>query len=149
MLSLSAPDDRRQKLQPGPVRKFHQAVHDLVHRLPLDYTAAGTNWSAADADGWMTYSQAVEPGASTESLDIKITFPDAKQGDNYNVVVVYQSTPAQYDSQGNPTPDWSQVLDEATEKEGMSPPFLSFISYAILNSYHDYSSTVHTLWQNF
>ena len=85
----------------------------------LEYTAAGTNWSAADADGWMTYSQAVEPGASTESLDIKITFPDAKQGDNYNVVVVYQSIPAQFDSQGNPTPDWSQVLDEATEKEGM------------------------------
>jgi len=85
----------------------------------LKYTTAGTNWSAADADGWMTYSQAVEPGASTDSLDISITFPDAKQGDNYNAVIVYQSTPAQSDSQGNPTPDWSQVLDEATEKEGM------------------------------
>lgn len=85
----------------------------------LVFTAAGTNWSAADADGWMTYSEAVEPGASTERLAISAEFPEAKQGDNYNVVVVYQSTPAQYDNQGNPTPDWSQVLDEATEKEGM------------------------------
>ena len=86
----------------------------------LDYTATGINWGAADSDGWMLYGQPVDPGGKTEELVVNITFPtvqsaDAPDGavidDNYNVIVVYESTPVQYDEAGNPYADWSIKLD--------------------------------------
>ena len=95
----------------------------------LEYAAAGTGWSGPDAEGWYTYADAVAPGGTTAALDVTITFPkvetdedgkikDSEYGTNYNVVVVYESTPAQYDENGQPKPDWNLVLDTVVEERG-------------------------------
>ena len=66
MFALSAPDDRRQDLDPGPLRKFHDLVHHLVYCLLFDlrknllkmlssknicsyvYASSGVNESSSD-----------------------------------------------------------------------------------------------------
>ena len=40
MLSLSSPDDRRKKLDPGPFRKMQDRIHHFIDRLPADLPAA-------------------------------------------------------------------------------------------------------------
>ncbi len=94
----------------------------------LTYTGEG--WEAG-ADGYYYYNTIV-PGTTTAEdgtvvksrttqLDVLITFPeDAKEGDDCNVVVIYESVPVQYDSDGNPVApqavDWSgKVLTGRTE----------------------------------
>lgn len=85
----------------------------------LPTTIAGSGWTAAD-DGWYYYGPAIAPGGTSEDLTVTIQFPTirstdepngAEIGDNYNIIVVYESTPAIYDAQGNPAPDWSYILD--------------------------------------
>jgi len=94
----------------------------------LAYTGEG--WQAG-ADGYYYYNAAVpgittaEDGTVTKSqttqLDVLITFPEeAEEGDECNVVVIYESIPVQYDSDGNPlapqAADWSgKVLTGRTE----------------------------------
>ena len=100
-------------------------VRAKVFAEPLEWTAAGEGWSAAD-DGWFVYAEAIDPGASTEELTVEITFPRVKSeteptgavyGDTYNVDIVYESTLARYDEQGNPVPDWDNVLDSKAEHD--------------------------------
>ena len=89
-------------------------------------TVSGEGW-AAEGD-WYVYGEAVDPGDSTTPLDVEITFPTRKKadkdpkgyeiGDNFNVVVVYESTPAKYDENNNPAPDWSLVYDTVAEERG-------------------------------
>lgn len=97
-------------------------------RYELTYTGEG--WQAG-TDGYYYYSSAV-PGTTTAEdgtvlksqttqLDILINFPeDAKEGDDCNVVVIYESLPVQYGSDGSTLPpqaaDWSaKVLNGRTE----------------------------------
>lgn len=87
---------------------------------------SGEGWTA-EGD-WYVYGEAVDPDKSTAPLDVKITFPSRKKadkdpkgyeiGDNFNVVVVYESTPAKYDKNNNPAPDWSLVYDTVSEERG-------------------------------
>ncbi len=87
--------------------------------LPVEIS--GTKWSAEpDEDGWYVYSEIIPGGEQSEELLGKITFPaDAEDGDNYNIVVVYEATPVQYDADGNPLePDWTLVLDDGMSEGG-------------------------------
>jgi hypothetical protein len=85
--------------------------------LPVDI--AGTNWSGPNDEGWYEYSEIVPIGKDAEELTVTITFPDgATEGDNYNVIVVYESTPVQYKSDGTPYADWSYILDREAAKGG-------------------------------
>lgn len=93
---------------------------------PVECQVAGEGWSGPE-DGWYYYGEAVAPGGKTTVLDAKITFPKAKEsgaaegaevGDNFNVIVVYESTPAVYDENGNPAPDWNNVLDSGEDEGG-------------------------------
>ena len=64
---------------------------------------------------------AEKEGRVTSELLVKFEEPeDAKEGDDFNVVVVYESTPVLYDEKGDPYPydkaDWNQILD--VEEEG-------------------------------
>ena len=80
-------------------------------------TVSGEGWTA-EGD-WYVYGEAVNPGESTAPLDVKITFPEGYEiGDNFNVVVVYESTPAKYDENNNPAPDWSLIYDTVAEERG-------------------------------
>ena len=93
----------------------------------LSTTVSGASWSGPDGEGWYVYGDAVDPGKETTSLDIAIKFPPVKSateptgavvGDNYNVVVVYEAIPAQYNADGTPIYDWSFILDSGTESGG-------------------------------
>lgn len=104
-------------------------------------TIAGTNWVGPRDDGWVYYTEVVEPGSQTEELLVKIVFPvnpstnltneeggkalegnatpeqraaleaaaeeaANREGENFNVIVVYEATPAQYDADGNLLDPW-------------------------------------------
>ncbi len=78
---------------------------------------SGEGWTA-EGD-WYVYGEAVDPDKSTAPLDVKITFPSGYEtGDNFNVVVVYESTPATYDENNKPAPDWSLAYDTVAEERG-------------------------------
>ena len=78
--------------------------------IALNYSGEG--WSAGD-DGWYYYYPAVIAGASSKPLLVSISnYPKALDaGDNFNVIVVYESTPAKYNADGSPDPDWTMTLD--------------------------------------
>ncbi|MCI9336129.1 MAG: hypothetical protein HFH93_01075 [Lachnospiraceae bacterium] len=93
-------------------------------------TYEGEGWQAG-ADGYYYYNSVVPGITSTEDgtvsksqtsqLDIRIAFPeDAEEGDDCNVVVIYESMPVQYDADGNilgsQAADWSvQVVTGGME----------------------------------
>ena len=103
---------------------------DELGASPLTFSnRAETKTVNFTADGdWYVYGEAVDPGKSTAPLDVTITFPTRKKadndpsgyeiGDNFNVVVVYESTPAKYDKNNDPAPDWSLVYDTVSEERG-------------------------------
>ena len=77
----------------------------------LPFTAAGSNWTTEpDANGWYYYETELAAGAETEELTVGITFPTVKSeeepngavyGDNYSVIVLYESVPVIHDEEGN------------------------------------------------
>ncbi len=53
----------------------------------------------------------MNPGEETPELLVKIKdHPKDENGQEFNVVVIYESTPVRYDENGNPYFDWSQKL---------------------------------------
>jgi hypothetical protein len=67
--------------------------------VTLEYTAA-TGWTLAD--GWYEYDTILQPGDEATGLTVKITFPKGYEGDQKNVVVLYESAKVTYDADGNP-----------------------------------------------
>jgi hypothetical protein len=67
--------------------------------MTLDYS--GDNWSDG-GDGYWYYNGYIGNGESTTVLNVEIkNIPaEVKAGDNFNVVVIYETTPVQYDSDG-------------------------------------------------
>ena len=64
---------------------------------------SGADWEYCDEDGYYYYKKVLAGGSSTTSLCIYIDkIPVmADEGDNFNVVVVYETIPVQYDDMGN------------------------------------------------
>lgn len=97
-------------------------------KYPIEYGEPGgaTNWSQA-ADGYYYYTGnggILNPGETTPQLDLMIrrvpsTDPSTgvapQLGDGFNVVVVYETTPVQYKSDGTAVDpeaaDWSVKLE--------------------------------------
>ena len=72
---------------------------------------SGTGWTGPDAQGWYYYGPTLPGGGSTEPLYVKINnVPAAEEELQFNVVVVYESTPVQYDETGKPYPDWTMKI---------------------------------------
>lgn len=79
-------------------------------------------------DGYWYCGEVVEAGKSTPVLDIKIENIPVKdendpesgpqEGDTFNVIVVYESTPVRYDAAGNPSANWEEILEVKTEGGG-------------------------------
>jgi len=109
------------------------------NKLPIT-SIRGTGWSAKDAgdwgydvgDGWYYYGSSSDgrgltplaPGDTTEELLVVFNFPQIQSadqpegipdGDNYNAIIVYESTPVQYDAEGNPYADWNIAANVASE----------------------------------
>ena len=91
----------------------------------LTYVAEGEGWSSTpDADGWYYYDGEVAPGSQTSEMLATFTFPTVKSddepdgavyGDNYSAIVIYEATPAVYDTNGNPAPVWDYDWDANQE----------------------------------
>lgn len=79
----------------------------------LGADASGTNWSGQIV-GWYDYSEPLPAGAETEPLNVTFTLTrgydetenptGARNDDEYNIVVVYESIPVSYDADGNELP---------------------------------------------
>ena len=85
--------------------------------VALGANASGTNW-AGNIQTWYEYSEPVAAGAQTEPLSVTFTLRrpydvnnnplGAKNGEEENVVVVYECMPVSYDASGNPIPaNWN------------------------------------------
>lgn len=104
------------------IQNTSQAVNVWVRArvyaaFELGADAAGTGWSGQIND-WYEYGDPVAPGAETEPL--KVTFKlkrkydpkenptGAQPDDEFNVIVVYESIPVEYDESGNVLPaNWN------------------------------------------
>ena len=77
----------------------------------LNYSGSG--WTGPDENGWCYYGPAVPAGGGSNPLTVSVSNipvnPD--EGDSFNVIVIYEATPARYDADGNPSPDWTMKLD--------------------------------------
>lgn len=104
----------REDSQPVYVRAraFCGSEYTLVY-------SGSEKWSP-NSDGYYYYSDILNAGESTEILDVKIeNIPeDVKNGDNFNVVVIYETTPVRYREDGTPYADWSAKLNTGTVKGG-------------------------------
>lgn len=80
----------------------------------LDFS--GSEWSKNDADGYYYYNIPLNGGETTTALKIFIdNIPiNPQKNENFNVVVVYETVPAQFDEAGNPISpmqaDWTKEI---------------------------------------
>lgn len=95
-----------------PVYVRVKAFAGSTYRLEF----SGNDWFYSEKDGFYYYRNALEGGQTTSALCIGIrqipVNPEVK--DNFNVVVVYETMPIQYDENGNMADpaflDWSKIL---------------------------------------
>ena len=99
-----------QNTEGGAVFVRARAYIGEASGIQLGYSGEG--WSGS-ADGWYYYYPAVIAGASSKPLLVSISnYPKSPdEGENFNVIVVYESTPAKYKADGSPDPDWTMTLD--------------------------------------
>ena len=72
------------------------------------------------SDGYYYYTPIVNAGETTTILKVLIgNVPeDVKEGDEFNVIVIYETTPVQYREDGTPYADWSVKLTTGTTEGG-------------------------------
>ena len=103
--------------QDGSVPVYVRAFALAGDNYTLTYSSPDGKWSDG-GDGYWYYSEILLAGESSSVLDVKIGNIPAKEnlegGEKFNVVVLYESTPVIYDADGNPSCDWSAVLDTGT-----------------------------------
>lgn len=75
-------------------------------------TGSGSGWRDG-GDGFWYYEEPLAGGSSTAELTFSIEgVPEnALVGDSFNIVVVYESTPALYHEDGSVYADWTMILD--------------------------------------
>ncbi len=85
----------------------------------LTVSISGSGWSLGE-DGYYYYSEIVKAEQSTSVLDVAIgNIPqNAEEGDEFNVIVIYESAPVRYEPDGTAYADWDHVLDTGTEEGG-------------------------------
>lgn len=90
-------------------RAFGGEQYDLVYSDPTGSWSQGT-------DGFWYLNRPLLGGEETPELLVKINgIPEKpEEGQEFNVVVVYETTPVLYDAAGNPYANWKQTL-RATE----------------------------------
>ncbi len=77
-------------------------------QFTIDFS--GDGWSDGE-DGYWYYANSIAPDEATGSLLAAITLPEDFMED-FNVAVVQECTPVQYDADGNPYPDWDLAINE-------------------------------------
>lgn len=95
------------------IRAFAGSAYELL------YMDASGHWTAGN-DGYYYYSEILPGGETTEEFLIRINNvpADVQDGFSFNVVVIYETTPVQYDHDGNPYADWNVKLDSGSTGTG-------------------------------
>ena len=85
----------------------------------LTYTDESGLWSLCE-DGYYHYGEILEAGKSTAELIINISnFPSgAKEGESFNVVVIYETSSVVYEEDGTAHSDWDRTIDTDMEGSG-------------------------------
>ncbi len=81
--------------------------------IPVSYT--GTGWTAGNDGFWYYGTQAaptaVAPGGRTNILNVNFTVPTAEEDGEFNIVLIYESTPVRYNADGSlKAADWGEKL---------------------------------------
>lgn len=77
---------------------------------------SGDGWTLGD-DGFYYYDNILERGQSTTELLVQIADvpADFEIGDSFDVIVIYETVPVQYDGAGNPYADWNLTNNNGGE----------------------------------
>lgn len=94
------------------VKAFSGSTYELLY--------SGDDLWTPGADGFYYYANPVNPGESTSVLQILIDKipPLAAEGNEFNVVVVYESTLALYNANGEAYANWDNILDTGNVSGG-------------------------------
>lgn len=94
------------------VKAFSGSTYPLVYEGDKNWTPGG--------DGYYYYRPVLASGESTSVLKVKINDvpKDPTIGDNFNVVIIYETTPVYYDEAGNPKANWNVILDNGNISQG-------------------------------
>ena len=71
--------------------------------ISLEYS--GDGWTLRDDDGYVYYTPEVAAGATTGDLVATVVVPEEYEED-FNVIVVQESTPVLYNEDGKPYANW-------------------------------------------
>ncbi len=94
------------------VRVHAFAPKNEIYDLKKESMDAG--WSFNSSDGFYYYDQKLDSGQSIDIL-FDIDLPeDAKAGEEYNVVLVYEATPALYSPDRGWYADWNKIIPPGT-----------------------------------
>ncbi len=85
----------------------------------LSFSDADGRWSPG-ADGYWYYADPVAGGEATGELQLRIGGVPASvtDGDSFNVIVIYESSPARWREDGTAYADWSVILDRVSTEGG-------------------------------
>ena len=67
-------------------------------------------WMKHEDDQYWYYNSVLAPKEKTPELLIKYRQTDGSNPDEFNIIVVYETTPVLYDENGNPYADWDNVV---------------------------------------
>ena len=82
----------------------------------LVYSDKSGKW-LPNSDGYYYYKDILTAGQSTEELLVKIeNIPE--DAEDFDIVVVYETTPVLYDESGEPYADWTLKVDSGTVEGG-------------------------------
>ena len=119
MKSLSITNEYREDARPIFVRAKAFAGSELYQ---LTYADGGSGKWSDGGDGYWYYSDAVAPGDSTGTLYVSIsgvaTGEALTEDSEFNVVVIYESCPVQYDAAGTAYADWTEKVTTVEEEGG-------------------------------
>lgn len=74
----------------------------------VELAISGEGWSDG-GDGYWYYAGIVHPGEAAAQLDARVT-PGTEVKQDYNVIVVAECTPVQFDVDGQPFADWTLAV---------------------------------------
>lgn len=89
----------------------------------LEYDTEGGLWTPSE-DGYYYYAEMLEPGQTTAVLHVHIAGvpEDPEEGEQFRVIVVYETTPVRWHEDGTPYADWNAALTVGSSEEGGSTP---------------------------
>ncbi len=107
--------------KPDSVPVYIRAKAFCGSEYQLTYSDKNKKWTEGE-DGYYYYSDILYGGQTADELLVKIeNIPadaDVKDSDNFNVVVIYESTPVLYDKDGQPYADWDAELETGNVEGG-------------------------------